>query len=850
MGKYSVVLDPAGYYYVEEPGAHFAWTGAELASKFKPDPQGTSVHEHRFYVPPGSRYLMCRPRQANPEWYADARLNLHVQREAAWVWAEGVKRREFEGFTRKPDGTSYPKNQWINAVVPASFTSLSAAHDYAALGSAVGITFPAGFGTIALCEQVPVGDRRMFAGYTPYLQWTSFPSPDDLLVFGWSDVACVLHRDTLHLARTPLGSLGAWELMGKWGVGELKRNLHNAGANMFQAMDVRAQVRSLMALWVKESLFLVLSEGATFSRPLYNDPVDNQPQPGPWWIGARPGQKLQCQVQVVGYEDAATDVMNLTNVNTFFFDLGTGYKPTLAPGLGVQWVLHTTEGETGTGEITETVTADGTEQLSDDTGEQVTYQLRGRESGGNCLYQSWLSDGTAYRGTVHLELFPNNPGGVNAGYFSPHIAGVDLRFLVKLTARTGVPTTLGPTSFKGFRAETSLYEPAGKRVLVDIWASGVDDLDNAGFFSRENYPLHILEDTDNDGTAETLRIAAWVETPDLQELTESTAYTDPIRYYRLEARGMLSRGQQRWLYLPQLVDDAGAGTIEQAFAVKEAIRSFGVDTDDTAKYLPATDVWAGTERGRLPGTWQSADGQAPDIQSDCPWGPDWDEQKLEYAARIAREWAGWVLYEELGGRVRYHPDLMLELIMGYPYWRSGTLYATKSAAQGAGLPGQYYLADHRRHIVPIEANVVRVSGRATDGAPLTHVIDRDQASITTLAAENYLGEPRVVSRVAKLAVTRPAARGVARVLRLRASRKRIVWPREVMLAPWRFSTALEVGQVWAYASGGDWLVTHLETELLRNTADSVVRTRVGGEKLPGSAVLGSGSGAYPGRGTA
>lgn len=874
MGRLFIELDPDGYYRLEEVGRTERWTGAELAGRL-PDQGATYKLRHgNFWNPPGTEWLLPKPRQFQPDWYKDGRLGDHLLRMSAWTFASGLGARTEYARAKKPSGnvTSW---FWTRFFVPETGVSSLDTRNYPNIGTACGITLPTSLKTVAVCSQAPNGDLISdgLGDLSPWFGFRQFPVPDDVLLFGWGDCVVLFTLTTWYFLRSPNNDGVSWNLEasgpleGKGPSGARPGAVANFGEGFAAPVSTMEPVdRLFMAVPVGlTEVWLSFERAGEEVVHEFRKAGDTGSfwKAGSWWIAAPGGVTVDFQAQVVGYETASTDGLNVPNPLTFF-DLGVNYLPTVNPKLTYNVAMHrdpateTLNTATANNEYTITVTG-GAPASTERT-------ILGVYDEG---YLNWVSDGTHHKGSLRLHLRPDTAQ--RPGYLAPQIQFVALRFPEKRTARPrdALASPLNDTQWAALSCTTYLRDPGGKRITFAVWDRHEQLLQSKKFDRREGYPVHILEDMDADGIGDTIRARGWVYDVRLRELkTESTddagaAAADkyPARLYTFEARGLLGRADEGWLFAPNIVDPDGGGFLEHDYAIKEALRLTGFDVTDAAFFSFYADPQTGTAVAQLPGTSEDLPAVGG-MKNDGPYNPDWTEPKVRYMQRIAEEWRGWLLYEN-ETLIRYHPDLGWAVIIGEQYYRSGTIYRTRAeaTAANAAYPHQFFRAEPERITPRIPCNAVRVSGKdpgekSPDPNRVYHVIDKDLDSISGAPAtvENFLGEERVLSVVSKLAVGDRALSQIARIIRRRKSRRMdgnsIVVRRKM---PWEFSGTLAIGRVWEIKGKGDHLVTQLEWSVIGKGPGSpstyVPEVRIVGEKLVSTATRGTTDGAYPGQGT-
>lgn len=851
MGRVKIILDPDGYQYASEPGIMWTVNGRDLDEKFRPDPAKPALADTKLFNPPGSDWLLARPRQWSPTWYQDSRLERHVIPDAYWTFAGGVTHREYE-FTRLPAGAQYTANLWVQAFVPASFTSLDSC-DYTALGTAAGITFPAGFGTVAFADQFTAGsvptpaDTRLVGSITPYLQWVTYPEPFDVLVFGFSDLALILDGKDVYVLQSPDNDKQTWKLLTR-GANKAQRveRASSGGGSITSAASAAAEIRSLLAMLVGfEHLYLFDGNLDNVIAPKIRaiDPetgLSPLPADGSYWFGAAPRQAFGFQCQIVGYEEADSRAINAA-APAKHFDLGPYYKPSVDPELAQHSAITYQTGDDPPD--VSPVTNGAVTILHTESGQALEFGLLDEDG------DAWESDGTHQAGSVYVAITPGDQLTPFWGYLCPQLHIIDIKFPVVLTNRVNDPLTLDDTQWRDWEAETSYDDPYGKRIQVSLWDAGAKRLIDAGFDRRGSFPIHIVETI---GITDHVRVAGWVRELELA----LDRMTDPdtgeaIQVYTFQAAGLLSRLEDDWQYLPQICDPDGDGYIEHTYAVAEVLKQRGFDTSNSAVYVARTDPWAGTDVARLPGTWARQPGQIGQ-RIESPYAPDWDKSPREYL-RMIEEFRGWRLYEALDGLIRYHDDFRLQAQLAAPYYAPDTLYWSKATAAAAGRAGQYVMADPVRHIDEPEANVIRVTGKGYEGLILPQYLERDVISIEGPSTDpDFVGEPRVLGIVTKLAVDEQSMAQVCRVALKSRKRRKVAWSVSIPLAPWRFgSVALAAGDCLALDGDhfGGQLVVHLQVRQIKSHAtigSDYLESRVTLERLPAESAAGGSAGDYPG----
>ena len=115
MGRLAVILDPAGYSRVKEPGLSYEITGDELLRRWSAGEQlggGAMIGELHLYNPPGSEWIMPRPRQFEADWTKNTLvLDDHVLTTSEWSFATGITPVQWDP-SKKSGSAGNPDNKW------------------------------------------------------------------------------------------------------------------------------------------------------------------------------------------------------------------------------------------------------------------------------------------------------------------------------------------------------------------------------------------------------------------------------------------------------------------------------------------------------------------------------------------------------------------------------------------------------------------------------------------------------------------------------------------------------------------------------------------------------------------
>jgi hypothetical protein len=866
MAKEWVVLDPASK-RVDEPGLHWYVDGKTLYRKIVAAVPERDLPKTHLYNPPGSTWLMPRPFQFEPDWYADHDGILHdfVLKQSHWTFSPEISSTVTEWLPSNKPGTAGPSaNIWISIPqIPAGVTSL-ASINWTQFASALGLRLPSGMAVIARAANTPIGGALSAADYSPYVQWLAQPGDDNLWVMGWGNYAFVSHKAAGYFLRQKADA--TWELLGRVSGGP--KRVIDIGQTFLTPVVMEQRFFCALPVGLNEVLCYFQSQEPT-AIPVRSVDIasgnlgggvpdgfwgqkDGVVQLGPplslydWWIAAAPGQHVLFQEQVVGY-DWGTEPNPVALSTPPHFDTGEEYKPTVAPKFGGQVVLR---GSAGVEPIV-TTAVDGTKTYqASDSGQKVVLGLI--DDTGTV----WSSDGTKHAGYIDLALVPDNPG-TSFNYLCPQINIVELSFPVVLTDRDHQELPLNDTKFTAYEITVSLDEFGGKRGEIHFTDDGAGDYYTNGYHLRDEYPVEIQTDEDGDGVPDTVRYRAHVVSPSLVSqvvklIDPDTETIQEIAVHTLELEGVAHTTDHEPELLPQLVDPDGKGFIEHTFCHKAAANQAGIDVDDATRYYAPDDPFKATIVARLPGYW----GQAPGISGvkvDSIWAMDQGETFLQYLSRLGQEWSAWNTYEEFDGRIVYSPDLFTDLLgvdAGASYFVSATIYATKAAAAAAGKPGQYYLAGSDHQPQSPVANVVKVAGKDTEGFLQPTVICRDLNSITSILSPHYLGFRKVKTVLSKLAVGKDAMRQMCFIALQLWKQRKILRRLTTRLPYWKITGPgpVDVGRVLTFQYLGDYQIIHARDLMVTSRTNNagVHFLQMLGRKLPSDASAGETAGDWPG----
>lgn len=857
MGRYRIHLDPDGYQRTAEPGFHYWISGADLlpllTTRIEAD-GSTRQLTSQFFVPPGSEWLCVRPKQMDPEHFRDANLEYYVV--DTWTVDGGATATTFEP-TRKPTGATNADNVWL---LLSSGSSISAPPysgvTWSDVFSQAGLTMPSGFSDIAYATTSSVesdSQNLQSEDFHPFIQWRQYPGPDSSFAFQFGNLIFLLAGGLVTV------------LMGDASLSPPFRKLDQfkaadaiSGGPTGSVIGLAPRDYSMLVMPVGYDDVYVFLGGGQHRRLNLRKSLDVVPEerllsPGwPGWIVAMPpSSKLAFQVQVVGYP-----TVTAFESSGRLFDLGSQYKPSENPVVRLATRFDTTDESDITTTVSGTQTTLSMDWTAPGGGQDIIYSIDPDGSSAN----TW--DGTHTYAELTLGLTSGSPGGIYP-FLAPQIRRLELRFPVVLEDRPNNPVTLDDSQFESWQVETNYPSPLlrssalAKRLRVTVWDKAAALLIANGFDKRDGFPIHVEELTSTGPDVWTVRAAGWVSTLELTELkSEDPDAEEGVRKYTFEADALLSRLDTNWPYLPQLVDPSHpGGVMEHTFAIEETLHQSGFDPADTSQYIGLADPGVGTDMSQLPGTWGTTSGQLPK-RVDSEWAPNWDATKLEYAEKIAQDWRGWVLREELDGLIRYHQDFMVEALENGKHYISAVLYWSGAAATAGGVSGQYIMSDPVRHRVPPRANAIRVMQDEPGDSLFPHYLDRWSPSLDDISPldPDFLGELRVHQEVVPATWSKTAMRHLCRTRLLQLCRRSSPWSVEVPKAPWRFSpNAIRVGDVITVDGDGygPHLIVHMEVECLKSAAspaNELVITRLTLDRLPTQSSAGSLAGDYPGQG--
>ncbi len=839
MSRLAWVVNPSGYKRILEYGFDIEWTGKQLAER----KTGGLTPAEGFWNPPNSDWMLPAVYQlTDPRWYANTLLAEHLLTSASWTLAPGATQLA-PWYPNDTAGHHIAGSVGMVISVGATLSAHPALTvNFANLATAAGVTLPTGIGVMATSPPID-------GAISPHLEFGRKPPPEDLIVFGWGNMCLLWWDRVIYLLRstsTDANSLQAWELLGRTDLATEKQRVVQGAPGFFglgpanlASSSFGVQPRTLTCVPVGwEDLYFFTAPGAAPwivptrdepARDLKRTGVPEQVNDGKWWIGGWPNTTFLPSVQTVGYRDAThltTGGGALADASRMI-DLGQEYQPTNAPQVWVDGIIHGTVGGATMGSITS-----GREATEVLTGQRITVQLLDENQA------VWSSDGTHFRGAFKVELRPGAEGfGILPASVAPQFRKIQLKFPAKLAALSGTPLWLyDDQHYKaGWTVSNDLRTPGeGKQIRVPLTKVGADAVRAAGYDTRHDIPIELREDTANDATYATTRVAGWIvapsDTTEIRLLNNNVA--TPQDDMVITALGLLKRADEPFMYAALVVDPANSGELTHTTAVEEALLQAGFDVTDSTKVQVSVDL-RGDVQKNLPGGAASQKGTAKGTERSA-YAPDYNESKLDWIKRIRDDWSLWLLWEQLAGRVFYQPDPVEQRIdYGVTLGIDATFYRTPAAAVSAGANArQAYHALSQRHITPVITNIVRIIPCDPDEP---QVFCRAAETVTDTTNDNYVGYYlRCVTAQPKMADGLEAAKHLAEVALRRLKRKRVARTWSLHLAPWRIASGIDVGSIVQLAGGATYQIVKLEfTQDGRPASgEALILTTITGEKLP------------------
>jgi hypothetical protein len=306
----------------------------------------------------------------------------------------------------------------------------------------------------------------------------------------------------------------------------------------------------------------------------------------------------------------------------------------------------------------------------------------------------------------------------------------------------------------------------------------------------------------------------------------------PVEDLVIEARALLMRCDEAFVYTPHLVDPANRGNLEHTFAVEESLLQSGFNVSDPTRVQISADSRSQVWR-TLPGGADDTLGSAREKSKRSPYAPANDETKLSYMRRV-RDYSYFLLYERADGLVLYRPDPIEKVIdWGMTLARDATFYGTRAQALAAGVPNQVWLVPSEEYTEPVISNIVKI---IPCDPSLPQVFCRDTLSVEDPTNENYVGYyVRTIVSAPEMAVDLIRSRLLAVVALRRARRKKVCRVWRCPLPPWRMgSSGFQIGDIAALYGYADYQVVEME---IRGLKHGVYETKLLGERVPTGTVL-------------
>lgn len=833
MGRMALIVDASGYKRWEESGMTALWSGGEL---FRPRESElaailNNTDSENFWNPPASEWCLPRPYQFDPNFYKDTEV-FPIARFTKDNFTPGAGITITHWNPHKTPLEDYPNDVWLNfgaipdPIVPPMLVSMDN------LAAAAGVEFPAGANVIA-CTTVEIENWL-----TPFLQSIAYDPPEDFICFGFGNLALISFERKLTLCRTE-GSHIEWERIGSRAE-EGNSLLAGMDSGLYFGFPTRFPYRPIMCIPVGRNDLYCMSSPESwpltfpFLRGFWPKSPDDPGgyRRGKWWIAAYPGQRVLCQVQNMVYRFAQH--IDLA-AGTFddkrkFFDLGQEYTPTsdtdgdVEPQLWADVLLPQTSGENP---AEGTPVAGGLEFRDEVTGIFAKFVVTDEQN------QAFFSDGTHFKGGIHIRLESANNDDFPAYKYGvcPQFRELMLRFPPKIVPRDANPVLLDDTEFMpDWNASASLHDADGKMISVKINSRGAARLVSEGLDTRQDLPIHLVDDVNNDSTYSEVRAAGWiVDGIDLEELLAIRGGDplDPANHMHLQAKGLLVRAEQPFAYRAAVAAPLNKGDLVHTEAVSQVLRQSGFDVDDGAQVQIEEDT--GSDFAKTLGNKEPKPSEAGKKESHG-WLPDWDDNMLAWAYRVARQHANWLLYEDLTGLVFYKHDPINDILDGgetLPI--EAIIYATGAQALAAGVSRhQVYEVSAERTIEPVKYNVIRV---IPNSPTLPQVVVQDVRSWTDPSYENYVGIKKTYVWAPKWVLTARQCRFAAARAMLRLRRRKPSWKIKVRrLAPWQIlPNGIFVGSIITLRDRGDYQVVKLGVKQLNRFNFETTATL---EKLP------------------
>ncbi len=823
MGRFALFLDAGGYKDVAERGADFVWT----CDKFFKPAEGqkallSNTDAEGFYNPPHSQWLMMRPRQFDPNWFKSDDIDSFVVTNGDFGFATGFEDVNISTWhpNKIPGGATYAIAQRLSVPAAPGVAPLDVAFD--ALFSAAGIEMPADIDVIAATGEIS-------GGVTPFFQWVQQQEgmPGETFVFGFGDMALVITSREMVLVRTPDLGYDDWEFLGST-KDNFKEGLQAFPwqQSFFPGAALGFHLRPLLIYPVGWNQLYLQPDAAGTAEPWIittRDPppadqkssgVVQQIQNGPWWYATVPSATLLCQLQQVAYPNSAQHIeidsgtlaeegefFNLTNEYTPQNDFMTESQQPIVHG---DSIIHANDGA-----FIFSAIPGGIEAISDD-GESIFIVVVDEN------HAAWVSDGTHFKGALHILMTSANTPSTLLNRLSPQIREIQVKFPVKLADDDRTATILEDTDFKPeWEVETSLHDTDAKDLKFPLTQSGAAILRATGIDLRHDYAVELREDKGGNLEYETLRVAGWATLPvDVKELFAEDV-DNPVDDTVVNAKGILQRADIDWLYTAMITNPANAGALEHTEAVSFALLQAGFDVDDSEKVFIQFPIEDGFDP-ILPGTPATNTGKTGEAQNS-PYAPKPDESMLDFCKRIREEWSGTgLLFEDLKGKAFYVEDPVQAVIEdSATLVLDAVIYRTSQDAIDAGQdPRQFMLQVSDRFAKPVRANRIRLIPQEKD---LPQYICRDLRSVNDPTYENYVGRWVTLTRRPTMAVDADSSKQISRRTLKWTKRRPQVREVRLLMPPWEIGfqpgpEGIDCNSIITLDGLGDWQVVHVNVK--------------------------------------
>lgn len=856
-GPLAIVLDPLGYFYAEEEGIAFWKDANELWAHASLRP-----NDH-FFSAKGSPWLMPQALQFRDDWYNDSRRAAHQLLANAWDFGANLTPKQEYLNQKQVGGAISPADESMSIHVPVNAGNAPVSiHLYPvppgsgppdpdpehsieqALLNSVGFKLPTDMVVVASTKTTLPGRK------TPFFHLGAFPKPDEVFLFGFGYLCLVITRRALYVLKSS-DDHQTWFYLASTAVDDawLRFAYHegdyppiwSAGLAGPSPLPPNAIVHDVVfhdfgiVPIGNDQLLIASQSGQAFGIKAVNlfpprspdlKARDNeQAGEGKWWFAARKDSQIFVQVEKMAYEKAehvtqfhidnppsgVPDFNTITKVvGPVMFNFGPGYRPTPAPEIFVDGLVHATLDTDGNMQenTVEDVTNDnggliGKTFRNAGSREILTVEVRDEQ------LQPWdNSDADPakrhYSGYLRILLQPSDdfescPQLLKATVRFPPVKKLRLRSLPDVQETIIIAESIGPTEgadaaehhWTNLRVGCSKEDLTGKVVEFEVTETvyqpgfagpGINkETPLEPYIRRQKFPFEIREDTDLDFSYRTTRIAGWVDKIEIAAESwqdkDGDGLPDTVtRTWTFHCYGLAKRLDQPWLFLSALEAPLNEGKLSHVNAVKIAFQQAGFDTENPRVFSAGDDSTQSEGERYLPGDQLHQVAVAGWRKRKNPYAPDPHQIRADYCETVAKGWSGWSLFEKLDGQINYIPDVINDIyllgenpeilppIRAHIYRSQDEADGYAEADQSAGrVPRLYMLEDPRPQVIPlaVQANTVAVSGKTADGELDSVVIIRDWNSIrgvklddNTFSAnyENFVGEPKILSVVMDFAI--------------------------------------------------------------------------------------------------